>query len=620
MIFSVTFSGSGYYLVELSHTDDHGNVGTYRATYQVDSDAPALNLKDKNGQTLEPGYPVAVWNNLYDIDSFTAGFQSNFSVSVTGLGDGRMVYMCSSAGRSAGQPSLGKCVDGVHFIVGSTNVSAGVGLLNNIGLLDQTQHEIYAEATDLSGNYASSPKTTVFVDATPPVVSAISIPANSAGNDDGGVVLNSQEGVVDGGNLLVGVVVSVTGADDQQLTLSNGAGVLGTVTVTGGEASFTGDNAVALAQGSHVLSASVSDVNGNPNDPAALTLQVTVDSLAPVVAFVTTSVSAIQLTSADGANDEGNLLATIDVEVSKAPGETRSLNNTTVTLKIDNVNDSENIIVISELPAGTSSTVVTFSNYPMPQGSVVLATFATDNSGNESDSVTQEYFVDSIGVEAAFKTPNADIVYNASDDMGSPSDSFVTRSDWEVTLSGVTDTSTVRLMARNHDIGGEFVNEWASKLAAGNGDIAIGVLNIPVGVWDVRIETTDGAGNAFASGSIMVTVDLDVPQVALEKVGGDLTIGTADDLITGSSFTAADDNDPLAPLRDLHRHRVRRRGRFRHPPVRQRQLGARRLCRQRHRPAVRRLGDLQTPSRCSKPRPPTPSGLWWFRVPATKAK
>ena len=542
----ITFRMSGYYLVEITHTDDHGNTGTYSATYQVDNDAPALNLKDKNGQTLEPGYPVSVWNTLYDVDTFTPGFQSNFSVDVTGLGDGRIVYMCSSAGRSTGQPSLGKCADGVHFIVGSTNVSAGIGFLNNVGLLDETEHVIYAEAEDAGGNYASSPRTTLFVDATPPEVSAITIPANSVDNDDNTLVLNSQEGTPDGTNLLVGVVVSVAGADGQELTLSSDAGALGTATVTNGQASFVGGDALSLPQGIHTLSASVSDANGNPNNPATVTIQVTVDSIAPAVAFANASASAIVLTSANGTPDGDNLLATIEIQISKAAGESRSLNNTVVTLGIDGQAAGEVTQTITGLTAGTTETTVTFTDFPLPQGSVVLAASAVDNSGNESAAVTQEYDVDSIGIVGAFKVPDADIVYNATDDMGTPTDSFVTRSDWEITVSGVTEQSTVRLTARNHDIGGDYVNEWNSKQVAANGDIAIGVLNIPAGVWDVRIETTDGAGNEFASAPIMVTADIDVPLVALEKTGGDLTPGSGDDLQSGGSFTAADDNDPGA--------------------------------------------------------------------------
>ncbi len=542
--FQYTFSRSGFYWFELSHTDEVGNTGTFAIIYEVDIDAPDLELYDAMGRLMNEQYGTQVWNSSYDTSS-NPGFQTDFTVIGTGMQEGATISICSNEGREVGEDDLGRCENGIDYKVGTAVVQMeggrNIAHFYHLSMKNGVQHTVYAETRDEHGNYAKTPNVSVLIDSAPPVVDHIAINENDAANDSDIVILSANEGTLNGDSLTVSIDIVLSTADSEGETahLFDGDTEIASGIVTNSEAIING---VVLSQGQHVLSVEVSDIHGNVNDRTAYTLTVFVDTIAPEVAFDPSSNDVIVLTSSDGTMDaDGNLLVDISIKVSKAAGEMRTLNGTVVKLSGGVEDCTETVSGLG--PNDTEATVVCAA-YKMPQGSVTLSVVATDSSGNDSATMQQAYLVDSVPALAEFATPSGDTVYNATDDEDSNSANGLQRSDWSLNLSNVDGPTVVKVTYRSHSAGGDFSGVLFERSdVAANGPLALGQITFNQGVWDVRIETTDEHGNTFQSDPILITVDMAVPAVVLERSDGDRILGDADDLTNGSAFVASYDNN-----------------------------------------------------------------------------
>ena len=133
---------------------------------------------------------------------------------------------------------------------------------------------ISATQTDIAGNTSAAATTTIILDATPPGVPAI----DTVSDDD----------LINGTEETAGFNLTGTGEEDATVTVTGFTTADKTAVVVGGVWSVTVDAGDLPLEGANTLSATQTDVAGNPGP--ARTTTITVDTTAPVITNITNNV------------------------------------------------------------------------------------------------------------------------------------------------------------------------------------------------------------------------------------------------------------------------------------------------------------------------------------------
>ncbi|MBI5526427.1 MAG: FG-GAP repeat protein [Deltaproteobacteria bacterium] len=546
----------GVSLVRIYTSDDAGNASdTGQVSYNVDISAPELRVFDKNSVELLNGQRYT-WNKSLDTDA-AAGFQGDFYVNTKGLKNASTVKLCSNDPSGGGAAcdfggGLFKAI-AQGSVVGSP--ASGIVTLKTVNMSEGT-YSLFAESKDDVGNKSQSGTFEITVDSVLPTIAGIVINSNNAGNDKApdillGISEDADSNIANG--LHASVTVTATGVEDGQ-TLSlvdHGTTTIGTVTVSGNSAVFSlaTSNLILLSDGTHSLTASVADKAGNSTSGSPI-VPIVSDGTAPTLSFDVPDEykSGAWLTQGECTAHPGyscvfdgtNLKVTVTVPI----GDNISLVGQKVMLS-GGAAPSEYTIT-----GGTGGTV-TFTAYVLAQGANNLAASLSDVVGNTTNAA-REVDVDTIAAAVAFVVPNnpdpgSPRVFEGTDDKdGDPQNGLQTDA-FVVSVTGVTDNTTVEIQWRPKS-GGTFttVTNGTAAFSADNASFAFSGAPYPTlskGEKELRLKATDAKGNITYSTSVYVTVNLNVPAVGIEKLGGDGTPNTADDLATGAKFLKTDATD-----------------------------------------------------------------------------
>ncbi|MDP2269917.1 MAG: Ig-like domain-containing protein [Archangium sp.] len=327
-------------------------------------------------------------------------------------------------------------LDGVS--VGTTTATAGGTFsFTPPTALTQGSHTVRVTARDAAGNTSPNSNTNTFtVDTTPPAAPVVTAPSN------GSATTNTRPAITGTAEANSTVTVSIDGA------------VVGTTTATAG-GGWTFTPPTALADGSHTVNATATDVAGNTG-PVSNTNTFTVDTTAPAAPVVSAP--------ADGSATNTNRPAITGTAEA----------GSTVTIFIDGVS------------AGTTTATAggTFSFTPttnLAQGSHTARVTATDAAGNTSPSSnTNTFTVDTAAPAAPVVSAPADGAFIA------------TRTP---TITGTAEAnSTVTVFIDGVSVG------TTTTSASGAWSFAT-TASLADGPHTVRATATDAAGNTSAPSS-----------------------------------------------------------------------------------------------------------------------
>ncbi|MCG7390081.1 Ig-like domain-containing protein [Pantoea sp. ACRSB] len=349
-----------------------------------------------------------------------------------------------------------------------------------------------AASTDANGSATTSPTITITVDTlAPDAASSLQL-----SNDGGGAIASggatSDNTPTLGGSAEPGSTVSVLDGDT----------LLGTVTVgSDGLWSFTSP---ALTDGSHSLTATVTDTAGNVSAPSA-PLNFTVDTQAPaaVSGLVVTDdagTSTGPLTSGDTTDDNTPLLS----------GQAEPSSLLTI---------YDNGVAIGSVTAGADGTW-SFTTPTLSNGAHSLTLTQTDAAGNVSAPTTP------FDLTVAAGDPPATLTLVATDDSGSVpvalADGASTR-DTTPVLSGATLANALVTLYNGDQLLG-------SATADANGQWSFTPAALADGTYDFRATATDVAGNTINSATLALTVDTVAPTGA---TGVSLADASGDPIVSG---------------------------------------------------------------------------------------
>ncbi|WP_052696984.1 Ig-like domain-containing protein [Pantoea sp. SM3] len=360
-------------------------------------------------------------------------------------------------------------------VLGSVQVAVGGAWSFTSPVLSQGSHSLTATVTDAAGN-SSAPSTaiTFTVDTQAPNTAG----AVQLSNDSSGTAVPITAGSVTNDNT---PVLSGTAEVGTTVTILDGSNVLGTVVVgTGGTWTFT--PTLALGEGVHSITTTVTDAAGNVSAPSAA-IGFTVDSTPPATPVVTSlsnnnAGTAVVITAGSTTNDS--------TPVIRGTGEIGA----TVTIR-------DGSTVLGTAIVGTNGIWRFEPTTALGQGSHTLTATATDTAGNSSaPSAGITFSVDTIAPDAI-----SDLV--AKDDSGN-------------TLTGVTNDNTPSLSGTAE--AGSIIKVYDGTTLIGSTQAGTG------GTWNFTTQTltdgahtltataTDTAGNVSAAGNaVTITVDTSVP-------------------------------------------------------------------------------------------------------------
>ncbi len=229
--------------------DAANNIATSICTPNIDPLAASVSFTTANHFFDDANQTTML--NLFDDVSASAGLQVDFFVSAQQVSSGATVHLCSTSSAAAvtSQPSCDFA--GGHLIASGTVSAAGaqlVATLAAVSLADGT-YDLAAEIEDAaSGSHGVSPSFPVIVDSVaPPAVTAVTLPANVAGNDNASTIALGL--CVTGGSVTAGCPA--------------GTGAEGTVIGSGASATFTSDISFAWPASSvSLISAALTSAQG----------------------------------------------------------------------------------------------------------------------------------------------------------------------------------------------------------------------------------------------------------------------------------------------------------------------------------------------------------------------
>ncbi|WP_234472838.1 Ig-like domain-containing protein [Pantoea sp. S61] len=360
-------------------------------------------------------------------------------------------------------------------VLGSVQVAVGGAWSFTSPVLSQGAHSLTATVTDAAGN-SSAPSTaiTFTVDTQAPNTAG----AVQLSNDSSGTAVPITAGSVTNDNT---PVLSGTAEVGTTVTILDGSNVLGTVVVgTGGTWTFT--PTLALGEGVHSITTTVTDAAGNVSAPSAA-IGFTVDSTPPATPVVTSlsnnnAGTAVVITAGSTTNDS--------TPVIRGTGEIGA----TVTIR-------DGSTVLGTAIVGTNGIWRFEPTTALGQGSHTLTATATDTAGNSS-------------------APSAGITFNVDTIAPDAISDLVAKDDSGNTLTGVTNDNTPSLSGTAE--AGSIIKVYDGTTLIGSTQAGTG------GTWNFTTQTltdgahtltataTDTAGNVSAAGNaVTITVDTSVP-------------------------------------------------------------------------------------------------------------
>ncbi|HEX9694958.1 MAG TPA: Ig-like domain-containing protein, partial [Actinomycetota bacterium] len=443
---TVSSLADGVHELTATATDAAGNAGAASAALDVtvDTAAPAA--------PATPDLLAASDSGSSDIDNITS--DATPDVTVSGEADAILTVF-------AGAVQVGQ--------------RTGDGTITSSTLADGV-HALTATATDVAGNTgAGSSALDVTVDTVAPAVLAAApdlLAASDSGSSDADDITN-----------VTTPQFAVAGAEaGSVVTLKEGVATLGSGAADGsGDATVTSS---ALGDGSHDVSATLTDAAGNTN-AASPALTVTVDTLAPAVPSIP------------------DLLAASDLGRSSTDDIT---NVTTPVIRVEGTDANVTVDLIkaaSTLVTGTTS-LAGLVDLTVPDvladGAHAFTAVATDAAGNESAASPELTITVDTTAPAA---PAAPDLVAASDTGASGTDNITNDATPDVTVSGEADAILTVLAG-------------ATQLGQRTGDGTITSSSLTDGTHTLTATATDVAGNTGAvSPALDVTVDTVAPTATL---------------------------------------------------------------------------------------------------------
>ncbi|WP_333855474.1 Ig-like domain-containing protein, partial [Leclercia sp.] len=392
-------------------------------------------------------------------------------------------------------------VDGVE--VGTAQVGAGGewSFTPTAALLDG-QHAITTVAKDAAGN--SSPASDAFtltIDTVAPGVPVITRVEDNTGTLQGDVTSNVPTDETR-------PVIHGTGPANLQINIYEGTTLLGTTT-SNADGVWSLQLATPLVNGTHVLTATVSDAVGNTATSGSFNL--VVDTLAPA----TPGIPAITV------NPEGGTQETLT-----SGGSTRdttpTLSGTGTAGDIVTIYDGSTKIGETTIPAGGNWSWTPPAG--LPNGTYDLSLTVTNKDGAGNESAPSQSVTITIDTEAPGQ-PDAPVVTDNVSEITGPVGNNGATNDTRPVLSGTgtpddiisiydqTTTGNVKVGEVVVDINGNWT--WRADAPLAEGTHGFSVI------------ATDEAGNAsVVSDTITVTVDSRVPEIpTIVSVNDNLAAG-----------------------------------------------------------------------------------------------
>ena len=443
---TVTANGSGAWtyttaaLANGSHsltataTDAAGNIGAASAALNVTVD------------TAAPGAPAI----------------ATFSSDTGTVGDGVTADNTLTLTGTAEANSTVKVYDGATLLGTVTANASGAWSYTTAALANGT-HSLTATATDAAGNASAASATlNVTVDTVAP-----GSPVIASFSSDTGTV---GDGVTNDNSL----ILTGTAEANSTVKVYDGATLLGTVTANASGAwSYT---TAALANGTHSLTATATDMAGNTS-VASATLNVTIDTALPSAPAIA-SFSNDTGTVGDGITADNTLTLTGTAEA-----------NSTV-----KVYDGAALLGTA---TANGSGAWSYTTGTLANGSHSLTATATDAAGNTSAASA------ALTVTIDTTAPGAPAIASFSSDTGTVGDGIT--NDNTLTLTGTAAAnSTVKVYDGAALLG--------TVTANGSGAWSYTTGTLANGSHSVTATATDAAGNtSAASAALSVTVDAAAP-------------------------------------------------------------------------------------------------------------
>ncbi len=474
----------GTYTARANVSDAAGNPATQVArNLTVDQSAPSLTIGTIDG------------DNILNLADATAGF--TLSGTAPGVENGQVVTVrLVDVG--------GTIVDTITGTVSGNAWSASLGSAQATALADGND-TVTATVADVAGNPAMEATHSLTVDQTPPGLTigtiagddTLNLAEATAGFSIGGTAPGAEDGQV----------VTVTLVDAGGTTVDTITG-----TVSGGTwaASVSSAQGTALVDGSATVTANVTDIAGNPATEATRSL--TIDETPPSLTIATiagdNTLNLAEATAgfsisgtAPGAEDG----QAVTVTVADATGTTVS--TVTVTGIVSSGTWSAN------LNAGQATSLV--------DGSDTVTANATDAAGNPAPQAVHSLTVDesvptlSIGAIAG---DNILSLAEASSGFGVSGTATGAENDQVVTVTLVdavgTIVDTVTGVVAN--------NAWSASLTP------VQAMSLVDGLYSVRADVSDIAGNPAATATRALTVDQTAPGLTIGTIAGDDILNLAE--------------------------------------------------------------------------------------------
>jgi hypothetical protein len=585
---AVTLSGDGAHSIVAEDTDAAGNIGSSSAVvFTLDTIAPTVTIGTAGATTNQAthiisggvtageasiGTTVTLLDNGDAIGSATVGDDGTWSTSLTLSGDGAHSIVAeetdtvgnvgisgpvvftldtlpptvtiSTAGTTTNQSTqtisgtvtateaaagntvtLFDTINGETTRIGTATVRGGAWS-TNVTLSGNGTHGIVAEDTDAAGNTGSSSAAIFTLAAVAPTI-AITSPIA----DDN--TINKSEaaaGITISGTAVPGVGGTVVDGQTATITIIDGSNVVKdtyTATVSGGawSVNVTPAQAHALADGSYLVKADVSDAVGNVATTA--TQATTVDETTPTGG--TPDLAAASDSSTSSTDNITNVTAPSFVV---ALGSTVAAGDMVQLLLGGSAlaHPVTHIITATDVSGGSVTLAVTAGDLGADGTKSISAQFG-DAAGNASTTSAL-----SITLDTTAPTGGTPDLIAASDSGTSSTDNItnVTAPSFAMALgSTVAAGDTVQLL-----LGGAALAHPVTHIIT-TADLAAGTVTLAVTAGDLGADGTkpiaaqfsDAAGNTSTSSALSITLDTTAPAG-----------GTPDLVAASDSGTSSTDN------------------------------------------------------------------------------